>query len=635
MLEQYTDLKKLSKMLLSRQDYKPFPKYEDREGWAKIDPFYKDNYTKPEFKKRVLEYDTTALTATAYMERYRTDGKGNGAWSHITGPRRDYLFDAVIAECIEGKGEYIDKIIDLVWAICEETSWVIPGHINHMHNHMFTGVLKNALPDVTEKNFFCIYAACCATALGWTYYFLKDRLDEESPLIAKRIKYEIYQRIIIPFMTHEDLTWFGFHGHAINNWNPWIMENIIPACLFVISDEEERVEFMSRALEKFDIYLNHSPEDGASDEGPGYWNVGGCAALDIFEIIRDVTNGKIDMFKVPYAKNAAEYIANANMTGDLYANFADSGMKNSVSFNVYRYAKLCNSEYLLSFLRTKPSVKNKYPVAITTSYRSLKCLFEDYTGVDNLQPGVFVHKDVWLPDAQHLYVRSTDETASLAVKGGNNNESHNHNDLGNFIYVVNGEPAIYDLGGPRYDAKAFSLYRYDYWIAQSTAHNCVRIGDFQQHDGSMYQAEEISHNLGEDSVQLTLDLTFGYERKARLINYERSFDFDKKTGELIITDDIQTKDAVDADVHFVTRRDVRVNENSVDILMPNDKIVTIECPDMNISIERHYNMNADEEHFMSDKDVLDDGTHCESTRIIFATKNKATKRKIVTKITHN
>lgn len=634
MLEQYTDYKKLSKILLSRKDYRPFPKYEDREAWSKIDPFYLKSFTSPERKKSILEYDTSALTATAYMERFRTNGKGSGKWSHLTQPRRDYLFDAVISECVEGKGEYIDKIIDLVWAICEETSWVIPDCINHMHNYMFTGVLKNALPDVTEHNFFCIYAACCATALGWTYYFLKDRLDEESPLIAKRIKYELYQRIIIPFMTHEDLTWFGFHGHAINNWNPWILENIIPTCLFVISDEDERVEFMSRALEKFDIYLNHSPKDGASDEGPGYWNLGGCAALDIFEMLRDLTNGEINMFSEPYAKNAAEFIANANMAGDLYANFADSGMEQHVGFNVYRYARLVNSDYLRKFLLSKKGIKNKYPVAITNSYRSLKCLFEDYSIINSEQPTAFVHKDVWLPEAQHLYVRSNDETASLAVKGGTNNESHNHNDLGNFIYVANGEPAIYDLGGPRYDAKAFSLGRYDYWITQSTSHNCVRIGNFQQHDGNMYIAEELSCCLGDENVKLVLDLTNAYERNAKLISYERSFNFNKKTGELVISDDIQTKIPVDADVHFVTKRDVAVHENSVDILMPNGKTVTIECDNTTLSIERHYNINCDEEHFISDETVID-GEHCDCTRIVFTTKDKAIHHCIVSKISHN
>ncbi len=425
------------------------------------------------------------------------------------------------------------------------------------------------------------------------------------------------------------------HGHAINNWNPWILENIIAPCLFVISDEDERVEFFARALEKFDIYLNHSPEDGASDEGLGYWTLGGCAALDIFEMIYDATAGRINMFTHTYAKNAAEYLPNSNMAGNLHANFSDSGMEHGVSYNLYRYSKLCNSQYLHDFIFSKNGAKNKPPINITAIYRSLKCLFDDYSAVENEAPTTFTHKDVWLPNAQHLFVRSKNETASLAVKGGCNFESHNHNDLGNFIYVLNGQPAIYDLGGPQYTAKAFSLNRYDYWIAQSTAHNCVRIGDYQQHDGEMYRAEEISCNLGEDTVELTLDLTFGYERKAGVLTYERKFDFDKNTGSLIITDDIKTKQPVDVDVHFVTRRPIKVNEHSVDIIMPDNKMVTIECDNTEISIERHYNMVKDEEHYMSDEEVQADGTHCECTRIVFTATDKNTHHVLVSKITHD
>ena len=36
MLEKYYDAKEVAKVLLSRKEYKPFPKYEDRDAWAKV-----------------------------------------------------------------------------------------------------------------------------------------------------------------------------------------------------------------------------------------------------------------------------------------------------------------------------------------------------------------------------------------------------------------------------------------------------------------------------------------------------------------------------------------------------------------------------------------------------------------------
>ena len=633
MLEKYYNAKEVAKVLLSRKEYKPFPKYEDRDAWAKVYPKLREQYFDPKFKKRIMDFDTTALTATAYMEWYRTKGKGDDKWGKVTQSRRDFLWDAVLAECFEGKGEYIDKIIDILWAICEETTWIPPAHINHMHNHMYTGIMKNALPDVTEHNFIDIYSAICGGVLGWTYYFLKDRLDEESPLLAKRIEVELYKKIIIPFMTHDDLTWFGFYGHKINNWNTWILSSIIPACLTVIKDEEYRIEFMARALEKFDIYVNNCAPDGASDEGPGYWTVGGAECLDLFEIIEDATDGKIQLLSTPFARNLGEYIAHANMTGDLYANFADSEMKQSPGYFTYYYAGKTGSEYLKEFALSRSNVSNRPTINIVSMYRSLKLLFE-YDDIHQEKPTTFVHKDVWLPDSQHLYVRSNDERVSLAAKGGYNNESHNHNDLGSFIYCLDGAPAIYDLGGLEYTAKAFSPFRYDFWIVQSTAHNCARIGKFQEHNGDMYKALEVEHKLDDKRVLLKLELKKAYEEEAGIRSYVRTFDFDKETGKLVITDDISLENAADADVHFLTRNDVEVHEGSVDIIMADGHRVKIAC-EGEISLERHYNMRRDEEHFMSDAKVLPDGRKCDCTRIVFTFKEPQLKRTITTELTHD
>jgi hypothetical protein len=44
----------------------------------------------------------------------------------------------------------------------------------------------------------------------------------------------------------------------------------------------------------------------------------------------------------------------------------------------------------------------------------------------------------------------------MAIKGGNNGESHNHNDVGSFIIYTDGEPLFIDPGVGEYTAKTFS-----------------------------------------------------------------------------------------------------------------------------------------------------------------------------------
>lgn len=47
----------------------------------------------------------------------------------------------------------------------------------------------------------------------------------------------------------------------------------------------------------------------------------------------------------------------------------------------------------------------------------------------------------------------------VAAKGGNNAESHNHNDIGNFIVYHNNQPVVIDLGRDTYTSKSFSNQR--------------------------------------------------------------------------------------------------------------------------------------------------------------------------------
>lgn len=53
-----------------------------------------------------------------------------------------------------------------------------------------------------------------------------------------------------------------------------------------------------------------------------------------------------------------------------------------------------------------------------------------------------------LQDAQWCILRGAKQTAVIA-KGGNNGESHNHNDVGSFQYLADGEAFLDDLGSRR------------------------------------------------------------------------------------------------------------------------------------------------------------------------------------------
>ena len=202
MTREKSNLKEIRKILIPREQFHPFPKYDERDAWEALPQTVRDRYLSRE--QEFLSYESSALNAVKYMNFYRT-GSG-GPYQQEVRPRREVLLGCMLAECMEHKGKYLDKIVDLVWAICEETTWIDPHHNNHMHDHMLTGIIKNALPDVHDSCFVDHISASTSSLLAWVYYFLKEPLDEITPMVCERIEYEIYRRIYIPFMTHDDMT---------------------------------------------------------------------------------------------------------------------------------------------------------------------------------------------------------------------------------------------------------------------------------------------------------------------------------------------------------------------------------------------------------------------------------------------
>ena len=127
-------------------------------------------------------------------------------------------------------------------------------------------------------------------------------------------------------------------------------------------------------------------------------------------------------------------------------------------------------------------------------------------------------RNVWLPDLQIM----TSREPFVAMKGGNNGESHNHNDVGSFIVYPDNEPLLIDPGVGAYTSKTFSKQRYEIWTMQSDYHNLPRINGVSQHDGKQYAAQVISHKPG----QLTLDISKAYPKEAKVNYWKRTI----KTG---------------------------------------------------------------------------------------------------------
>lgn len=156
----------------------------------------------------------------------------------------------------------------------------------------------------------------------------------------------------------------------------------------------------------------------------------------------------------------------------------------------------------------------------------------------NVSPKEPLVLDFWLPDLQVMGARSREGSNAglfLAAKGGHNAESHNHNDVGNFIVYTDGYPAVIDAGVETYTAKTFSSSRYEIWTMQSVYHNLPTINGVMQMNGRDFEATRVSYRADQKRVVFQLNLEGAYPEEAKVKSWQRTLTLNRGR-EVILSD---------------------------------------------------------------------------------------------------
>lgn len=443
--------------------------------------------------------------------------------------RRRKLCYATLA-CFFGEKQYLDDVIDGIWCICEESSWVISAH----NVNAIPGAPRQEdypLPD-PERPYVDLFSAQTGMILTLVRQLLQEQLDQVTPLLGQRISQEIHRRILDPFMTTDEFWWMGFLRKDLCNWTPWIVSNVMLCGLSEPLDQQTRNALMPRAFGMIDRWLDCVPEDGGCDEGAGYWNMAGGALLDCLEMLEESTGGKITFWGEEKIRNILSFPAKAEIGNGYFLNFADCDVRPYLSGERIQTAgEKLGIPSLISLggrLRTDPTTElSDVPHFI----RMLKMLFHPAAPAADFQP----LSDIWLPDLQVRILRRGGWT--LAAKGGHNGESHNHNDVGSFMLYLDGQPEIVDAGNMTYTAKTFSHQRYELWNTRTAYHNLPLLGGKEQLAGCEYRARE-TESLPEG---LKLDLAAAYDPEAKALSCVRRLTLTEEGA--CLSDEIQLAEA--------------------------------------------------------------------------------------------
>ena len=99
------------------------PTYKSRDFWNGLSANLKKQYIQE--AEEAIDYDWPIVKATDYIEIIRS---GDRRQSVYAAPRAA-LMDLVMGELVEGKGRFLDQIINGVWYYSEQTWWGWSAHL--------------------------------------------------------------------------------------------------------------------------------------------------------------------------------------------------------------------------------------------------------------------------------------------------------------------------------------------------------------------------------------------------------------------------------------------------------------------------------------------------------------------------
>lgn len=529
----------------------------------------------PELKEKLIRdgeyylknYTFQPIAPSLYMGYKRTGDRIH--FEDVYFAKRMALGSLTLAECVEKKGRFLDAITDGVYSICEETGWWLPAHNSYSKRQTDekTPDPATALPD-PERPILDLFGCETGGILGMVYYLLGDELSQADPLVPARIRNAVQKRILKPFLT-EYYWWMGDGSRAVNNWTTWCVLNVLISCLTLDEPQSVKRAVLRQAAESLDYFLDTYKDDGYCSEGAAYYTHAGLNLADDLDVLCGAAPGAFDSVRqLPLVKNILLYICRVYVANGWFINYSDcaahlegNGLREYAAGKAFDLPAL--QEYGLArfhqmrvldkergiFERKTPAIldeEDAYGTAERNLYLRVKMLFlfdeaeartkaQDAAhtpGTDKLSGSKETagSEDFVFDKAQLMIVRG--QHLLLAAKGGSNDDSHNHNDVGSIIVYRDGAPMLIDAGVGDYTKKTFSPQRYEIWTMRSSYHNLPDIDGMEQAPGAQAYASDVKIDLASGTIRMNLRDAYPGLKDA----FVREAAFDRKNERIVLRD---------------------------------------------------------------------------------------------------
>ena len=447
------------------------------------------------------------------------DTGDRGEYEELYFERRYFIEHALpLALIYPEERVYVDKLSEVIFAVCDEYTWCLPAHQGQRDNN------DNSRVDLfaSETGFY----------LALVYTLLGERLD---PLIRDRIRVEIDRRIFNTLLSCES---YGWWETGSTNWTAVCTGSV--GCTMMLMRPELLDEKMEkRLLKAIGGFLDGFQEDGICTEGCGYWAYGVSFFVQLADMLKTFTGGRVDLFKEKKMRAIATFPQRMFLSGKASVSFADGNRSLEYTFGVMHRLK---SEYPTDVLIYSPEYGSYDMGCGRLCIRLFAAIWQIDEYYNNPADSTACFEE-YAPNAMWLTKRTT--KYGFAAKAGHNQEMHNHNDVGSFIFAKDGQQLLMDVGAGVYTRQYFSTERYGIFEPSSRSHSVPIIDGGYQQVGRVFSASDVVYEKGRFSMNIAG--AYGTD-KVKAIN--RSFEM---TDECVtLTDSFDCTDGTEVVERFVT-----------------------------------------------------------------------------------
>jgi hypothetical protein len=428
--------------------------------------------------------------------------------------RRKYLATYGILSIMDRKKEDILKLEEVLLHICKEECWGLPAHVN-----------RDADPNWRIS--IDLFAAETAGALAEIITVLDGELSKE---VKDEVRENVFKRVLNPFYGSNSP--YSSWEHAEHNWCAVCSGSIGIASIYLLKEEPDKLnQYLERICASLSHYIDGFLDDGACMEGLSYFTYGMTYYVSFAVLMYEYSNGRVDLLNHEKCAKIASFQQKCYFSGGRSISFSDGNSREH--FKMGLTAKLA-----LTYKNV--SIPNMEQVALfdfDSGYRWI-AIYRDYIWVNEYVDKIEVNTlnlkkedQIVLPSSQWSICES-ENNIGMAAKGGSNDEPHNHNDIGNFLYVNGHDMLLTDLGAGEYTKNYFGPGRYEILCNSSFGHNVPIINEKPQPYGKEYKSS-IFKTDGHGKT--TIEFSGAYERET-LTSLIRDLDFNRISGELVVTD---------------------------------------------------------------------------------------------------